>query len=100
MEDSSPFDLATLRVDPERVRQPAKPKKWRRQFIRVPWQWVECLQETRRVSTYRLALLLLYEHWRTGGRAQFQPGGLCRSHTSRRGALKPASSAADQTPSW
>jgi hypothetical protein len=68
MEDSDPFDLATLRVNSERVRQPARPKKWRRQFIRVPWQWVERLQETRRVSTYRLALLLLYEHWRTGGR--------------------------------
>jgi hypothetical protein len=68
MEDPNLFDLATLRVDPERVRQPARPKKWRRQFVRVPWHWVERLQETRRVSTYRLTLLLLYEHWRMGGR--------------------------------
>jgi|SRR5438046_2759436 hypothetical protein len=68
MEDPNPFDLVTLRVDPERMRQPARPKKWRRQFVRVPWHWVECLQTTRRVGTYRLALVLLYEHWRTGGR--------------------------------
>jgi hypothetical protein len=33
----------------------------------VPWLWVEQLQQARRVSTYRLAMLLLYEHWRTGG---------------------------------
>src|SRR5262245_59325399 len=68
MDDSNPFDLSSLRVDPERVRQAAKPKKWRREFVRVPWEWAERLQTTRRVSTFRLALLLLYEHWRTGGR--------------------------------
>ena len=68
MEDPNPFDLATLRVDPERVRQPARPKKWRRQFVHVPWQWVERLQAAKRISTYRLALVLLYESWRLGGR--------------------------------
>ena len=45
-----------------------KPKKWRRQFVRVPWAWVERLRTAKRVSTYRLALLLIYEHWRLGGR--------------------------------
>ena len=68
MDDQDPFDLESLRVDPERVRQPVKPKKWRRQFVRVPWPWVERLRKAKRVSTYRLALVLLYEHWRTGGR--------------------------------
>jgi hypothetical protein len=68
MEDPNPFDLVTLRIDPERIRQPTKPKKWRRQFVHVPWHWIERLQTTRRVSTYRLAFVLLYEHWRTGGR--------------------------------
>jgi hypothetical protein len=66
--DQDPFDLGQLRIDPERVAKPAKPKKWRRQFVRVPWAWVECLQKAKRVSTYRLALVLVYEHWRTGGR--------------------------------
>jgi hypothetical protein len=30
---------------------------------------VERLQAAKRISTYRLALVLLYEHWRNGGRA-------------------------------
>jgi hypothetical protein len=68
MDDSNPFDLATLRVDTERVRQLARPKKWRRQYVQVPWAWVERLQSARRIGTYRLALVLVYESWRLGGR--------------------------------
>jgi hypothetical protein len=46
-----------------------KPRtKWRREFVRVPWEWAERLQGAKRVSSWRLAVLLLYEHWRTGGR--------------------------------
>jgi hypothetical protein len=42
----------------------AKPRsKWRRECVRVPWKWVERLQSTKRVSTWRLAMLLLYEYW-------------------------------------
>jgi hypothetical protein len=66
--DQDPFDLEQLRIDPERMAKPAKPKKWRRQFVRVPWAWVERLQKARRISTYRLALVLVYEHWRSGSR--------------------------------
>jgi hypothetical protein len=45
-----------------------KPRtKWRREFVRVPWEWAERLQAAKRVSSWRLAVLLLYEHWRTGG---------------------------------
>jgi hypothetical protein len=63
-----PLDLEYLRIDPEQARQVGKRRKnWRREFVRVPWPWVERLQAARRVNTYRLALLLLYEHWRTGG---------------------------------
>jgi hypothetical protein len=43
-------------------------RKWRRQFVRVPWSWIERLQKAKRVSSYRLAMVLIYEHWRTGGR--------------------------------
>jgi len=35
-----------------------------RQHVRVPWQWVDKLQSAKRVSTWRLAMTLLYEHWR------------------------------------
>jgi hypothetical protein len=78
------FDLAALRVDSGRVRKLARPKKWRREFVRVPWGWVEDLREAKRISTYRLALVLLYEHWRTGGRpvvlsnVGMRPEGLTR----------------------
>jgi hypothetical protein len=66
--DQDPLDLEQLRIAPERVTKPAKPKRWRRHFVRVPWPWVERLQKAKRVSTYRLALVLIYEQWRTGGR--------------------------------
>jgi hypothetical protein len=63
------FDLDSLRVDPATLAHKARrSKKWRRQYVRVPWAWVECLQAARRVSTYRLALVLVYESWRCGGR--------------------------------
>ena len=64
-----PFDLNALRVNIDQARQlkSAKPKKWRRHYVRVPWTWVERLKSTRRIAAYRLAHLLLYERWRTGG---------------------------------
>lgn len=56
-------DLAALRGMPTRATR-REPKKWRRRYVIVPWAWVEKLRQAKRVSTYRLALLLLYEHWR------------------------------------
>ena len=58
-----------FRSKPENVPlQATATKKWRGQFVRVPWSWVERLQKAKRVSLSRLALVLVYEHWRTGGR--------------------------------
>jgi len=65
--ERDPFDPKNLRVDPSKP-LPKRRKQWRRQFARVPWEWVERLRPARRVCTYRLALLLVYEHWRQGGR--------------------------------
>jgi hypothetical protein len=67
---SKPIDLEGVLLNTEQINrlQAQKQRKaWRREYVRVPWKWVERLQTTRRVNTYRLALLLLYEHWRTGG---------------------------------
>jgi len=69
--DHDPFDLGALRVDqadPRFQRKPGKRKKWRRQYVQFPWAWVERLQAAKRISTYRLALLLVYESWRSGGK--------------------------------
>ena len=68
MAGCDPFNLAALRVDPPDSRLRRKPNRWRRQYVRLPWSWVERLQGARRVSTYRVALLAAYEHWRSGGR--------------------------------
>ena len=81
---ADPFDLERLRVNPADLQRKPKPKKWRREYVRVPWEWVERLQSSRCVGTYRLALVLLYEFWRTGERpvvlsnASAQAGGLPR----------------------
>jgi hypothetical protein len=66
------FDVAALRIDPPdpslRPKAARPKKKWQRRFIKFPWEWADRLKETNRGATYRLALLLVYEHWRTGGR--------------------------------
>jgi hypothetical protein len=74
MMEENPFeDLDALRrvdpADPRGQRRPPKTRKWRRQYVQFPWPWIERLQAAKRVSTYRLALALVYENWRTGGRA-------------------------------
>jgi hypothetical protein len=66
------IDLEGVLLNAEQINrlQARKQRKaWRRQYVRVPWAWVERLREAKRPgSTYDLALLLLYEHWRLGGR--------------------------------
>jgi hypothetical protein len=69
MDDHDPYDLSRLRVDVEATaRKVRRPKSWRRYYVQVPWIWIERLRSAQRVNTYRLALVLLYEHWRTGGK--------------------------------
>jgi DNA-binding transcriptional ArsR family regulator len=72
----NPIDIETLRIDPTdpayvpRASGAAKTrkKKWERQYILFPWSWLDRLKTTGRGATWRLALFLVYEHWRTGGR--------------------------------
>jgi DNA-binding transcriptional ArsR family regulator len=70
--DHDDTDLLELRVSPELVQlemerraQAAKP--WQRICTIVPRYWEARLQKTVQVSAYRLALELLYQHWRNGG---------------------------------
>src|SRR5262249_23282844 len=44
-----------------------KRKKWQPRFVAVPLAWAEQLQTCDSVAAYRLALLLLYEHWHANG---------------------------------
>jgi hypothetical protein len=77
MSDRDPFDFENLRINPNDPRlkprgastsRPWTKKKWERKFVRFPWAWVERLEAVKSGSTYRLALLLIYEHWRTADR--------------------------------
>jgi hypothetical protein len=56
-----PGEIIGRRIEPEKVR------KRREQFVRVPWTWIEQLAKARYIATYRLALHLLYRHWKSGG---------------------------------
>jgi hypothetical protein len=49
----------------------AKPKRGRgrEQFIIVPMTWKDCLTKAVHASTFKLALHLLYQHWKTDGAA-------------------------------
>ena len=47
---------------------PLKIQKRRQHFVKVPWTWVERLAEARYVATYRLALHVLYRHWKANGK--------------------------------
>ena len=73
MPERDPFDLDALRVDPAdpdlRPKGATRKPKWRKQFVRVPWKWIDRLKDASRIGTYRVALHLLYETWRNGGRA-------------------------------
>jgi hypothetical protein len=67
--DHDPYDLEHLRVEVEAAAcTMVKRKKWRRHYVRVPWAWVEHLRSVKAGSTWHLAHVLLYEHWRTGGK--------------------------------
>jgi hypothetical protein len=37
-------------------------------FVKVPWIWVERLAKARYRVTYRVAMHLLYQHWKARGR--------------------------------
>jgi hypothetical protein len=68
-----PFDLDALRLSPELQLQArtgagfSQSRKRKREFIKFPCAWADALKTTNRSQTYRLALFLVYEHWRIGG---------------------------------
>jgi hypothetical protein len=78
-EDDNPFDLANLRLTPEAAaaidraaatkQEQAQPKgRSREPFTKFPHSWEARLLEAKRITSYRIALHLLYLHWRSAGR--------------------------------
>jgi hypothetical protein len=68
---TKPIDLEGVLLNAEQINrlQARKQRKaWQREYVRVPWTWVVQLRKAKRTRAYQLALLLLYEHWRLGGR--------------------------------
>ena len=49
------------------AREPGR-KGWQRHYTLVPREWEAQLSKAKRVSTFRLALELLYQHWHNGGK--------------------------------
>jgi hypothetical protein len=70
---TDPFDLEKLEMSDE-LRVPntiaeGKLKRRRQHFVQVPMGWVEALRVARYINTYRVALYLLYQHWKDRGRS-------------------------------
>jgi hypothetical protein len=70
MIESDPYELKNLVLPVEviRERRITVSRKIRHEhFVKVPWAWVERLAQAHCVVTYRVALHLLYRHWKAHG---------------------------------
>jgi len=54
-------------VPPGEVVVKLVPRKRRRHFVQVPGTWIERLARAHFIATYRVALHVLYRHWKGGG---------------------------------
>jgi hypothetical protein len=84
------FDPAELRVTDAELpgilaAVPRKIQKRRQHFIKVPWTWVERLVTARHLGTYRVALHLLYQHWKSSGRPITLANSVLATEGVRRG---------------
>jgi hypothetical protein len=65
-----PSDLDNLRLPPGVTVRRVVPKKLQKRhehFVKVPHWWIERLARARHISTYRVALRVLYRHWKSRG---------------------------------
>ena len=71
IDDQDDIGIENLRVHPRQQsnleQQPDK-LGWQRIFTRLPREWELRLLTARRISTYRLAIELLYLHWKGNGK--------------------------------
>jgi hypothetical protein len=83
-----PFDLSKLVLPPElaRARLVSVPRKIRHgHFVKVPCWWAERLARCRYKVTYRVALHLLYRHWKSSGRPISLANGVLKMEGVSRG---------------
>ena len=73
--DDDDIGIEKLRVDPARMQRileqhgrKSKRKGWQRNYTLVPREWELRLLDAKRISTYRLAIELLYLHWYGNGK--------------------------------
>jgi hypothetical protein len=57
---------------------PRKIQKRREHFVKVPWVWIERLEKVRQIATYRVALQVLYQHWKGRGEPFTLSNGMLR----------------------
>jgi hypothetical protein len=58
-----------IEVETLEPKMPLKPKRTcQDQFVRVPLTWVDRLRGARCIGSYRLALHLLFHHWKSDGK--------------------------------
>jgi hypothetical protein len=76
-------DPLSFAVPDDRIRErqavvPRKLQKRRGQFVKVPWVWIERLEKVRYIATYRVALHVLYQHWKGSGEPFTLANGMLR----------------------
>jgi hypothetical protein len=89
MIENDPYaDLKQHRMTPEAASKlafvPRKIQKQRQHFVKVPWTWIERLAGARYTATYRVALHILYRHWKTGQPFVLSNGMLSMEGVERR----------------
>ena len=65
---SDPFDPAKLRVDAPPVPKASGLRRRKDQFVMVPLAWVSRLNTARHIGTSKVALHILFQHWKSGGK--------------------------------
>jgi hypothetical protein len=69
-----------IEVETLESKTPAKPKRTRQdQFVLVPLIWVDRLRSARCIGSYRLALHLLFHHWKSDGNPSNSRTSYCPS---------------------
>ena len=85
MSHIDPFDLKRLALRERLAVVPRKIQKQRRHFVKVPGIWAERLARARYIVSYRVALHLLYRHWKAGGRSFSLANGSLKTEGVARG---------------